>query len=495
MIELKGISKSFPGVKSLDRVDFEARSGEVHALLGENGAGKSTLIKTIAGAYRPEEGTIRFDGQERVWSSPKEAADAGIHVVHQELVLFPDLSVAENVFLAHRPLTRWSLVDHKAMRERTAEALARLGHRLDPRMPVRNLSVADRQMVEIAKALVGEVRLLVLDEPTAVLSGREAELLFERVRKLRSEGVCVIYVSHRLDEIFALADRVTVLKDGRLVGTREVRDLDRDGLVAMMVGRELTDIYPAKRARSGPEPVLSVRHLSSPPRVRDVSFDLFPGEILGLGGLMGAGRSEVAHALFDSVLRASGEVLLDGRAFAPRSPRQAIQAGLAFLTEDRKAEGLLLNLDVAANVTAPTLSHYTRAGGLDRQAEARAAAEEIGRFRIAVPSPWHGVAGLSGGNQQKVLFARWSRVCGKVLILDEPTRGVDVGARAEIYEIVRQLAESGLGVLLISSDLPELIGLCDRVVVMREGATTGEVEGASVTEHAIMQLATAARAA
>lgn len=491
MIELTGISKSFPGVKSLDGVAFEARAGEIHALLGENGAGKSTLIKTISGAYAPDEGTIRFDGKDRSWSSPREAKQAGIHVIHQELVLFPELTVAENIFAGEQPRNRFGLVDHRVKRTRAAEVLARLGHRIDPDTLVKDITVADQQMVEIAKALVGETKLLVLDEPTAVISGREADLLFERMKTLRDQGVCIIYISHRLEEIFRIADRVTVLKDGKYVGTWPTAELGRDELVARMVGRELADIFPPKRLPPpDAAPVLSVRNLRMAPRVKDVSFDLAAGEVLGLAGLVGAGRSEVAHAIFGSARKETGTVTIGGETIDTPSPRESIDRGLGYLTEDRKGEGLLMLLDVAANVTAPKLAEFTRAGVLVRSAEAQSAADEIARFRIAVPGPLAGVAKLSGGNQQKILFARWTRSCRRVLILDEPTRGVDVGAKVEIYRIIRELADQGIGILVISSELPELVGLCTRVLVMREGVLTGEVSGEAVSETEIMRLAT-----
>lgn len=496
MIELTDITKTFPGVKSLDRVNFEARAGEIHALLGENGAGKSTLIKILAGAYIPDEGAIRFDGETRNWQTPRQAKDAGIHVIYQELVLFPELSVAENIFIGNTPRTRFGTIDYKALYARADEILGRLGHALDPHVLVRDLSVADQQMVEIAKALVGNTKLLVLDEPTAVISGREARILFERIKRLREEGVCIVYISHRLEEIFEIADRVTVIKDGKLVGVRQTTDITHDQLVEMMVGRELSDLFPLKRAPNlSAPPVLSVRDLQALPKVRHVSFDLYPGEVLGLAGLVGAGRSEVAHALFGSMPRTSGSVALAGETYNNPTPRQSIDRGMGFLTEDRKGQGLLMLLDAAANISAPVLHQFARPGGLDRPAETQAAIDEIERFHIAIPGPRAGVAKLSGGNQQKVLFGRWTRACHRVLLLDEPTRGVDVGAKVEIYGIVRKLADEGIGVVVISSELPELIGLCTRVLVMREGELTGEVSGDDLTEQNIMRLATAAQAA
>lgn len=491
MIELDGISKSFPGVKSLDAVNFNATSGEIHALLGENGAGKSTLIKVIAGAYLPEAGVIRLEGQERAWQSPRAAKDAGIHVIYQELNLFPEMTVGENIFISDMPRTRLGLVDRRRMTEAAEAILDRLGHPLDPNIKVKSLSIADRQMVEIAKAMTGPIKLLILDEPTAVLTGRETDLLFQRMKTLRKDGVCLIYISHRLEEIFKIADRVTVMKDGRYVATRAIKDVDRDSLVTMMVGRKLTDVFPAKSKRpQTAQCVLSVRNLAAAPKVKDVNFDLYAGEVLGLAGLVGAGRSEAAHAIFGSINRNSGTVSLLGQEQPHPSPRKSIDRGLGYLTEDRKGEGLHLELDVAANITAPKLKDFSRSGALDRTAEITAAAEDIGRLSIAVPGPKTGVKTLSGGNQQKVLFARWTRACQRVLILDEPTRGVDVGAKAEIYAIIRRLASEGLGILLISSELQEIVGLCTRVLVMREGIITGSVEGEAITEAAIMRLAT-----
>jgi ABC-type sugar transport system ATPase subunit len=353
------------------------------------------------------------------------------------------------------------------------------------------LSVADQQMVEIAKALTKDAKLLVLDEPTAVISGREADLLFERMRRLRDAGVCVIYISHRLEEIFRVCDRVTVLKDGRHVATRAIAEIDRDSLVSMMVGRDLAHIFPPKRRRNADAaPVLGVRDLRMAPQVRGVSFDLHAGEILGLAGLVGAGRSEVAHAVFGSMAKQSGAVTLSGVAHNSPTPRASIDAGLGFLTEDRKGEGLLMLQDAASNISAPTLRKFARSGFLDRRAELRSARDEITRFRIAVPGPTAGVRALSGGNQQKIPFARWTRACHRVLILDEPTRGVDVDAKVEIYRMIHDLAAAGLGVLVISSELPEIVGLCDRVLVMREGVITGECHGDAVTDSEIMQLAT-----
>ena len=489
MLQVAGLAKSFPGVQALRDVSFDVAAGEIHALVGENGAGKSTLIRIVAGADTPDAGRLVFDGRERHWSSPEAARQAGIHVIYQELVLFPDLSVAENIAAGRPPTNRIGLIDRRRMHDEAEELLDRLGHALDVRAKVRELSVADRQMVEIAKALVGDTRLLILDEPTAVISGQEVTLLFDRMRALREAGVAIVYISHRLEEIFEIADRVTVLKDGRLVATAPVAGMTRERLIGQMVGRELSDIYPE---RSPPAPdaptVLEVRGLAAGPRVRDVSFSLRAGEILGLAGLVGAGRTEVAHAIFGSEPIEAGEVLLDGRPAGRRAPARSIAAGLGFLTEDRKAEGLFPDLHVAANISAPLLD---RLGALmDFAREKREAAEEIRRYRIAARAPEASIVSLSGGNQQKALFARWVRACDRLLILDEPTRGVDVGAKVEIYRIVRDLAAQGVAILLISSELPEITGLCHRVVTMREGRVTGELAGPAIAEEAVMHLAT-----
>ena len=491
MLQASGIIKQFPGVLSLDAVNFDVAAGEVHALVGENGAGKSTLIKVIAGAYQPDGGTITFDGAERHWANPQAARKAGIHVIYQELVLFPELTVAENIFIGEEPRNRFGLIDYRTMYRRAGEVLAELGVAIDLHTPVKHLSVADQQMVEIAKALVGETKLLILDEPTAVISGREADLLFERVRALRERGVAIVYISHRLEEIFSIADRVTVLKDGQRVGTWPIDGIDHDGLVTSMVGRELADIYPAKPARvDRTSPVLAVNNLTAGARVKGVSFSLFAGEILGVAGLVGAGRTELAHALFGSLPIDGGDMTIDGRVYKPSSPTDAIDHGIGFLTEDRKAEGLLMNLELAANISAPRLADVTRGLRLDFAAERKIANDEITKYAIAARSPRDAVFNLSGGNQQKILFSRWVRACHKILILDEPTRGVDVGAKVEIYRIMRGLAEQGIGVIMISSELPEIIGMCDRVIVMREGLFTGELDGADAEETRIMALAT-----
>jgi ABC-type sugar transport system ATPase subunit len=496
MLTLKGISKGFPGVRALSGVNLEVGPGEIHGLLGENGAGKSTLIKVIAGALAPDEGEMIFADQPARWSSPRDAKLAGVHVVYQEFALFPQLSVAENIFVGNERRNRLGLVDHSRARKEARELMQKLGVCIDPRATVASLSVADQQMIEIARAMVHNVRLLILDEPTAVIAGREVALLFERLHRLRETGVSVLFISHRLDEVFALCDRVTILKDGRLVGTRDTAGVTRERLISMMVGRNLGDLFPPHPAatRTG-QPVLRTESVSVGGRVRDVSIELRAGEIVALAGMVGAGRSDLALGLFGALPISQGAVHIGGERYTSMSPARAIRLGMGLVTEDRKSQGLAMLLDVGANITAPALGEVTRYGLIDRESEAAIATREIERYRIACRGPATPVATMSGGNQQKVIIARWARICKTVLILDEPTRGVDIGARAEIYRIMRELADAGVAILMISSELAEVIGMADRVIVMREGRVTGELPGRDATEESIMHLATSERAA
>jgi ribose transport system ATP-binding protein len=496
MLTLTGISKIFPGVRALSGVNLEVRPGEIHGLLGENGAGKSTLIKIIAGALAPDEGELIFAGQPARWSSPREAKLAGVQIVYQEFALFPQLSVAENIFLGNEARNRFGFVDHQRTRKDASDLMRKLGVAIDPRATVASLSVADQQMVEIARAMTRNVRLLILDEPTAVIAGREVALLFDRLRRLRETGVSVLFISHRLDEVFALCDRVTVLKDGRLVGTHDTAGVTRERLIAMMVGRDLGDLFPPRpaAAKTG-QPVLRTEAISIGGRVRDVSIELRAGEIVALAGMVGAGRTELALGLFGALPISKGTLHVGGERLTAMSPAKAIRLGMGLVTEDRKSQGLAMQLDIAANITGPALGRVTRGGLIDREGETAIAAREIERYRIACRGPATPVATMSGGNQQKVIIARWARLCRSVLILDEPTRGVDVGAKAEIYRIMRELADAGLAILMISSELIEVIGMADRVIVMREGCVTGELPWQDATEESIMHLATSEQAA
>jgi rhamnose transport system ATP-binding protein len=496
VLEVEGLEKSFPGVRALAGVRFDVRAGEVHALLGENGAGKSTLIKIVSGVYRPDAGEIRIDGREVRFAGPQEAQSAGIATVYQELLLFPDLTVAENVFLGHAPRTRWGGIDWRAMRAKAAEILASLEiHELDVAAPVSALSVANRQRVEIAKALSLNARVLILDEPTAALPEADALRLFAIVRHLRARGVGVVYISHRMAEIFALADRVTVLRDGAYVATKPVAATSEPELIAMMVGRTIEQLFPKVAARVG-EPVLEVRDLVSPPVVRGVSLSVRAGEIVGLAGLIGSGRSELAQTVFGILPASSGEIRLAGRPVRVASAREAKRHGIAYVPEDRATQGVIRPMSLRHNVSLAVLRRIARRWFIDRGAEEELAADAIARFAIRARGPEQIVGKLSGGNQQKVVLGKWLATRPKLLIMDEPTRGIDVGAKAEIHRLMGELAAQGLAVLMISSELPEVLGMSDRILVMREGRIAAEFARGEADQetiaHAMMRVGAAA---
>lgn len=495
MLTISKVSKSFPGVKALSDVHLEVKAGEIHALVGENGAGKSTLTRIIAGVHQPDEGTIEFDGEIVHWASPAVAKAAGIHVIYQEFVLFPNLTVAENIFLGHERRGFLNGIDHARTRQDATDLLDRLGVSIDPEALVSELSVADQQMVEIAKALVHKVKLLILDEPTAVIAGHEVELLFGRLRALRDDGVAIIYISHRLEEIFELCDRVTVFKDGQFVATEAVADMTHDTLVSLMVGRDMSELFPPKAVPGLRPVVLSATEVSVKGRVHKASIELRGGEITALSGMVGAGRTELALALFGGLPMTSGQIQIGGETFRKMTPSLAIKKGIGLLTEDRKGQGLAMLTDVATNISASDLGSVSQSGWLNHGKEREIAEAEIATYRIACRGPQGAVLTMSGGNQQKVLVARWARTSKKVIIMDEPTRGVDVGAKAEIYRIMRELAAKGLAVLMISSEMPEVIGLADRVFVMREGVITGELGADEIQEQRVIQLATQKRVA
>lgn len=495
MLTVSNVSKSFPGVKALSEVQLDVKAGEIHALVGENGAGKSTLTRIIAGVHQPDEGTIEFDGEIVHWASPAAAKSAGIHVIYQEFVLFPNLTVAENIFLGHERRGFLNGIDHKQTRQDAIDLLSRLGVKIDTDALISELSVADQQMVEIAKAMVHKVKLLILDEPTAVIAGHEVEVLFSRLRALRDDGVAIIYISHRLEEIFELCDRVTVFKDGQFVVTEAVAGMTNDRLVAHMVGRDMSELFPAKASVGVKrDVVLSAADISVKGRVHKASIELRAGEITALSGMVGAGRTELALALFGGLPMSSGEISIGGETLRKITPALAIQKGIGLLTEDRKGQGLAMQMDVATNITASDLGAISQSGWVDQRKERAIAVAEIENYRIACRGPQGAVLTMSGGNQQKVLVARWARTSKKVIIMDEPTRGVDVGAKAEIYRIMRELADKGLAVLMISSEMPEVIGLADCVYVMREGVITGRLGAGEIDEQRIIQLATQKRA-
>ncbi|MBI4626922.1 MAG: sugar ABC transporter ATP-binding protein [Verrucomicrobia bacterium] len=488
LLELRELAKSFGGARALRGVDFDLHAGEVHALLGENGAGKSTLIKIVTGAHHPDRGTIRIAGETVVHLTPATAHALGIACIYQQPALFPDLTVTENIALrldSDPPVRR---INWKARRERARGLLARIGADISPEAEVRALSMPEQQLVEIACALGAGARIVIMDEPTASLTQKEQELLFAVVRELRASGVGVIYISHRLEEIFALADRVTVLRDGESVGTNAVSEIDEAALIRMMVGREMTQIYPPGEASPG-DLVLALRNLGcAASGVHGVTLDVRAGEVFGLAGLVGAGRTELARILFGLTPADCGEILLNGRPVAPRSPLDAVALGIAYVPEDRRRHGVVLELPIAHNMTMAIHRQVFRGAWLRFGAERLLALEFIRDLAVKCPGPEAPGSSLSGGNQQKVSLARWLATKPRFLILDEPTQGVDVGAKSEIHKIIRRLAKEGLAVLLISSDLPEVLGMSDRIGIMRGGTLTVVLPG-NADAHAVMSAA------
>ncbi|MFD8461211.1 sugar ABC transporter ATP-binding protein [Streptomyces antimycoticus] len=486
LLRMEGVRKTFPGVIALDGVDFDLRRGEVHVLLGENGAGKSTLIKMVSGAHRPDGGRILVDGGPVRINSAQDAERLGIATIYQEFNLVPDLTVAENIFLGRQP-RRFGMIDRKTMDERAAELLARVGVDVAPRTRVRDLGIARLQMVEIAKALSLDARVLIMDEPTAVLTTEEVDKLFRIVRTLRADGVGVVFITHHLEEIAALGDRVTVLRDGRSV-TQVPATTEQDELVRLMVGRSIEQQYPRERTDAG-DPLLKVRGLTRNGSFQDIGFDVRAGEVVGLAGLVGAGRTEVVRALFGADPYDSGSVEVLGRPLARHDVVAAMRAGIGLVPEDRKGQGLVLDGSVQENLGLVTLRAATRAGLVDRAAQRSAAAGVAERLAVRMAGLDQRVRTLSGGNQQKVVIGKWLLADSKVLILDEPTRGIDVGAKVEIYQLINELTASGHAVLMISSDLPEVLGMSDRVLVMAQGRISGELTAREATQDAVMALA------
>ena len=488
VLHLKGISKRYPGVRALHKVSLELFGGEVHCLVGENGAGKSTLIKVLAGAIRKDEGEIIIDDSAVEINSPADSQSLGIGIIHQDFRLVPELSVAENIFLGREPLSgKGRFIDFPRMKQDARALIRDIGEEIDPNRAVRSLSVAQQQIVEIAKALSQHARILAFDEPSASLTGRELKNLFRLIKRLTSGGVGIIYISHRLDEIFEIGEKVTVLRDGEVVHSSSVRDVDRKALVSIMVGRPLEDEFPNVCAEIGEE-LLRVEKLNAG-KLTGISFTLRSGEILGFAGLVGAGRSELARVIFGADQKDSGTIYLRGSETEIRSPREAIDHGVGFLTEDRNRFGIIGQMNVTQNISLSSLAQLMRGPFIDSAAEMQTARSFIGQLRIKTKGPNENVENLSGGNRQKIVLARWLSTKSRVLMFDEPTAGIDVGAKYEIYSLMNELASEGAGIIMISSDLPELLGMCHRIVVMRDGRVAGEVMRNEATQEKIMALA------
>ncbi|WP_089106335.1 sugar ABC transporter ATP-binding protein [Streptomyces hyaluromycini] len=494
VLALQDVSKSFGAVRALRDVSLELFPGEVHALAGENGAGKSTLIKTLAGVHRPDAGRVLLDGEPVVFHGPGDARDAGIAVIYQEPTLFPDLSIAENIFMGRQPRRALGRIDHKATRAATTALMKRLGVALDPDRPARGLSIADQQIVEIAKALSFDARVLIMDEPTAALTGSEVARLFGVVRTLRDQGAAVLFISHRLEEIFQICRRVTTLRDGAWIAGELVDGMTEDDLVRRMVGRDLDELYPKQDVPAG-EVALAVRRLTREGIFTDISFEVRSGEIVGLAGLVGAGRTEVARAVFGVDRWDAGEVEVRGRKLTNGAPSVAMSAGLALVPEDRRAQGLVMDMSIERNIGLTGLRTTVKAGLVDRGAERSRSLDWAVRLQVKFARIADAVSTLSGGNQQKVVLAKWLATGPRVLIVDEPTRGIDVGTKAEVHRLLGELAADGVAVLMISSDLPEILGMADRVLVMHEGRITAEIPRSEASEETVMAAATGRAAA
>ncbi|HFU6653298.1 TPA: sugar ABC transporter ATP-binding protein [Streptococcus agalactiae] len=487
-IDMRNISKSFGTNKVLEKIDLELQSGQIHALMGENGAGKSTLMNILTGLFPASTGTIYIDGEERTFSNPQEAEEFGISFIHQEMNTWPEMTVLENLFLGREIKTTFGLLNQKLMRQKALEAFKRLGVTIPLDIPIGNLSVGQQQMIEIAKSLLSQLSILVMDEPTAALTDRETENLFRVIRSLKQEGVGIVYISHRMEEIFKITDFVTVMRDGVIVDTKETSLTNSDELVKKMVGRKLEDYYPEKHSEIGPV-AFKVSNLCGD-NFEDVSFYVRKGEILGFSGLMGAGRTEVMRTIFGIDKKKSGKVKIDDQEITITSPSQAIKQGIGFLTENRKDEGLILDFNIKDNMTLPSTKDFSKHGFFDEKTSTTFVQQLINRLYIKSGRPDLEVGNLSGGNQQKVVLAKWIGIAPKVLILDEPTRGVDVGAKREIYQLMNELADRGVPIVMVSSDLPEILGVSDRIMVMHEGRISGELSRKEADQEKVMQLAT-----
>lgn len=489
VLAVRGAIQTFGPVIALSNGHIELRAGEIHALVGENGAGKSTLVKIMAGLYRPSGGVLELDGSPVNFASVAESKAAGISVIYQEPTLFSDLSVAENLFIGRQPRNRLGLIDHRRMASEAAELFAQLGVSIDPARQAEGLSIADQQLIEIAKAIALKARVLIMDEPTAALSGNEVHQLFTVARRLRDQGAALLFISHRMDEVFELCDRVTVMRDGAHVATHPLAEVDEAQLVSEMVGRSIEELFPKTAAELG-QTILTVTGLTREPAFRDVSFTVRSGEIVGIAGLVGAGRSEVARCIFGIDRASSGTVSLAGRELRNGDPADAIRAGIAFVPEDRRKQGLVMPLGVQDNLVLPSRSKVTRLGFMDPKRERALSTDWVARLQVKTASLGQAVSTLSGGNQQKVVLGKWLATSPRLLIIDEPTRGIDVGTKSEVHRLLSQLAGEGMAILMISSELPEVLGMADRILVMCEGRLTAGFTRAQASPEAVMQAAT-----
>ena len=488
-IEMKGIDKQFGGNYVLKDAGFVLADSEIHALMGENGAGKSTLMKILTGVYTRDAGTVIVDGKEVVYHNPQEAERAGIVFIYQELNVLQDLTVEENMFLGKEICGAFGICDSRAMRSKVKEILDSLGVSIRPEQKMDQLSVGQQQMIEIAKALMVDAKVIIMDEPTSALTQSETEVLFSVARKLREQGVSIIYISHRMEEIFELCDRITVLRDGQYIGTKKISETDLAEVIRMMIGREIGERFPKREVKPG-ELVFEAKNLSCEGVFSDISFKVHAGEVLGVAGLMGAGRTEIMHAIFGDMPHTSGEIYIGGKQVSIKSPIDAMKNGIGFITEDRKTEGLMIEDSIGKNISIANLGKISSNGVLSSNKEKTLVGDAIERLRVKCTSPEHICGNLSGGNQQKVVFSKWILTEPRILILDEPTRGVDIGAKKEIYSIINELAAQGVAIIMVSSELPEVLGMSDRIMVIHEGRVSGIIDNDNTTQEDVMVLAT-----
>lgn len=488
-IEMRGIDKSFGSNQVLKQAGFTLESGEVHALMGENGAGKSTLMKILTGVYTKDAGTVLVDGKEVNYKNPQEAEKAGIVFIYQELNVMFDLTVEENLFMGKEIHGKFGICDKKAMQKKAQEALNILGVNISPKTVMAELSVGQQQMVEICKALMADAKVIIMDEPTAALTQSETVALFKVIESLRKKGVSMVYISHRMEEIFELCDRITVLRDGSYIGVKNIPETNMNEIVKMMIGREIGERYPSSNVKIGKE-VLKVKELTRKGTFHDVNFSVRAGEVLGVSGLMGAGRTEIMQAIFGNLSYESGTIEIDGKEVKISNPRQAMEHGIGFITEDRKTEGLMLDKSIRENISLCNLRRISKSSVISREAEKNMVAEAIKDLHIKCFGSYHECNNLSGGNQQKVVLAKWILTNPKILILDEPTRGVDIGAKKEIYSIINKLAAQGVAIIMVSSELPEVLGMSDNIMVVREGEVRGIISYEEANQERVMTLAT-----